>query len=237
MTATVSRVASRPINFSSSAPYFCGLLLLALIAFWPTYVSRPFTADTHTHLHALTATLWMLMLVAQPLAIRTKRLTLHRRLGRSFLCVGAPCPHEHGIARPQQDAWPECRPERWDLCAALSDRVVRSCVRARNPHATDGCAARALHGVHRAHPDRSSARPDDVLDESEPDMDVSMVHVRCDGSRILSCSSGGSGMPGSDARCSPRCSEYLASRRRFYCSASIKGRGRRHSSGGLSHFP
>ena len=56
---------------------------MALIAFWPTYLSRPFTADTHTHLHALTATLWMLMLVAQPLAIRTKRLTLHRRLGRS----------------------------------------------------------------------------------------------------------------------------------------------------------
>ena len=83
MTATVSRVASRPINFSSSTPYFGGLLLVALIAFWPTYLSRPFTADTHTHLHALTATLWMLMLVAQPLAIRTKRLTLHRRLGRS----------------------------------------------------------------------------------------------------------------------------------------------------------
>ena len=56
---------------------------MALIAFWPTYLSRPFTADTHTHLHALTATLWMLMLVAQPLAIRTKRLALHRRLGRS----------------------------------------------------------------------------------------------------------------------------------------------------------
>jgi hypothetical protein len=83
MIATVSRVASQPINFTSSAPYFGGLLLVALIAFWPTYLSRPFTADTHTHLHALTATLWMLMLVAQPLAIRTKRLALHRRLGRS----------------------------------------------------------------------------------------------------------------------------------------------------------
>ena len=83
MTTTASRVASRPINFSSSAPYFGGLWLVALIAFWPTYLSRPLTADTYTHLHALTATLWMLMLVAQPLAIRTKRLTLHRRLGRS----------------------------------------------------------------------------------------------------------------------------------------------------------
>ena len=83
MTTTVSRVASRPINFASSAPYFGSLLLLALIAFWPTYLSRPLTADTYTHLHAISATLWMLTLVAQPLAIRTKRLTLHRRLGRS----------------------------------------------------------------------------------------------------------------------------------------------------------
>ena len=83
MTGTVSRVASRSINFSRSAPYFGGLLLLALIAFWPTYLSRPLSADAYTQLHAFTATLWMLMLVAQPLAIRTKRITLHRRLGRS----------------------------------------------------------------------------------------------------------------------------------------------------------
>lgn len=78
------RVMPRPLNFSRSGPYFIGLFLVALVAFWPTYLSQALSSSsTYTHLHALTASLWMLMLVAQPLAIRTRRLDWHRMLGRA----------------------------------------------------------------------------------------------------------------------------------------------------------
>ncbi len=78
------RVMPRSLNFSRSGPYFAGLFLVALVAFWPTYLSQaPSTSSAYTHLHALTATLWMLMLVAQPVAIRTRRLAWHRLIGRA----------------------------------------------------------------------------------------------------------------------------------------------------------
>lgn len=78
------RVLPRTLNFSRSGPYFAGLFLVALIAFWPTYLSRSLSASSsYTHLHALTATLWMLLLVAQPLAIRKRRMAWHRLLGRA----------------------------------------------------------------------------------------------------------------------------------------------------------
>ncbi len=78
------RVMPRSLNFSRSGPYFASLFLVALVAFWPTYLSQsPSVSSAYTHLHALTATLWMLLLVAQPLAIRTRRLAWHRLLGQA----------------------------------------------------------------------------------------------------------------------------------------------------------
>ncbi|MDQ3215400.1 MAG: hypothetical protein M3P99_04880 [Pseudomonadota bacterium] len=73
-----------PLNISRSGPYFAVFFLVALIAFWPSYLS-PATAPTsiYTHGHAMTSSLWMLLLIAQPLAIRTRRLGLHRRLGKA----------------------------------------------------------------------------------------------------------------------------------------------------------
>jgi hypothetical protein len=74
----------RSLNFSRSGPYFAVLFLVALIAFWPTYLSsQAFSASSvYIHLHATTAALWMLMLVAQPLTVRARRLAWHRLLGR-----------------------------------------------------------------------------------------------------------------------------------------------------------
>ena len=78
------RVMPRSLNFSRSGPYFASLFLVALVAFWPTYLSQSLSVSSaYTHLHALTATLWMLLLVAQPIAIRTRRLAWHRLLGRA----------------------------------------------------------------------------------------------------------------------------------------------------------
>jgi len=73
--------APRPLNFTRSGPYFAGLLLLAFLAYWPTYFSRVLSADHYTHFHASLAVLWILMLAAQPTLIRLKRLAWHRLLG------------------------------------------------------------------------------------------------------------------------------------------------------------
>ena len=81
--------APRAFNFSRSGPYFAGLFLLALVAYWPTYFSRVLGADHYTHFHASLAALWRLMLAAQPMLIRAKRLTWHRLLG-AFSYVLAP---------------------------------------------------------------------------------------------------------------------------------------------------
>lgn len=65
-----------------STPAVGGLLFLAFFAFWPSYISGPRTLGTpYTHIHALTATLWFLLLMVQPLLIRSGRRPLHRTLG------------------------------------------------------------------------------------------------------------------------------------------------------------
>src|SRR5262245_48969713 len=81
------RAAQRSVSFTNSAPYFIALLLVAGVAFWPSYLSRPTSVSGYTHLHAITATAWMLMLVVQPLAIRNRRLGWHRALGRASYAV------------------------------------------------------------------------------------------------------------------------------------------------------
>ena len=67
-----------------SGPWFAGLLAIALVAFWPTYLSRATSeSSAYIHLHALTATMWMALLIVQPMAIRAKRLAWHRAAGRA----------------------------------------------------------------------------------------------------------------------------------------------------------
>jgi hypothetical protein len=73
----------RAIDLARSGPYFAGLLALALVAFWPTYLSKVLdTSNANIHLHAVTAAMWVLMLIVQPLAISARRFTFHRVLGR-----------------------------------------------------------------------------------------------------------------------------------------------------------
>ena len=80
---TASRTRPVSLDFARSAPYFASLLGLALIAFWPTYLSLgPAGSSMYVHLHAITATVWMVFLITQPIAIRTRQLTRHRAVGR-----------------------------------------------------------------------------------------------------------------------------------------------------------
>jgi len=62
-------------------------LPLGVLAFWPLYLSRPFAStDRYTHLHAVAGTLWLGLLIVQPLAIHRYKYTLHRFLGKiSFI--------------------------------------------------------------------------------------------------------------------------------------------------------
>jgi hypothetical protein len=76
-----AKVTRRPLNFSRSGPFFAGLFVLALVAYWNSYLSQIISASNYTHFHASLAALWILMLAAQPTLIRTKHLAWHRLLG------------------------------------------------------------------------------------------------------------------------------------------------------------
>lgn len=64
------------------------LLILAVPAFWPDYLSRAGSADNYTHAHALLGLLWLLLLIVQPLVVRARKLRIHRKLGRLGVVVG-----------------------------------------------------------------------------------------------------------------------------------------------------
>ena len=71
----------RPMDPASSGPYFMGLFLTALVAYWPSYLSQLGSNGVYTHVHAVLATAWIFMLIGQPMLIRRRRRDLHRLLG------------------------------------------------------------------------------------------------------------------------------------------------------------
>jgi len=82
----------KTVAFEKSGYYFIALFVLALAGFWPSYFAKFFdgTADFtfYFHFHAFFATLWILMLIAQPILIRQKKFELHRKIGKlSYILV------------------------------------------------------------------------------------------------------------------------------------------------------
>jgi len=72
------------VKYQAATPYLVVLFLVALLAFWPTYLSlSPSASSAYTHLHALTAAIWMLILVVQPVLIKSRRVALHRTIGKA----------------------------------------------------------------------------------------------------------------------------------------------------------
>lgn len=64
------------------------LLLLAIAAFWPPYLSRRWAAiDAYTHVHALLGTAWLLLLIVQPWLIAKGFRAAHRAVGRGAVLV------------------------------------------------------------------------------------------------------------------------------------------------------
>ena len=75
--------------YRTSVYYFVGLLLLAVIGFWPTYFAPPKPeTDWHPHLHGIAMFAWVVLLIAQSGLIAARRNDIHRRLGKvSFALV------------------------------------------------------------------------------------------------------------------------------------------------------
>lgn len=78
-------------SFRNLHLYFALLVPATMLGFWKTYFgildSLPETMTTVTHVHGALMFLWLLMLIAQAWFIRTKRLRLHRAVGRSSYVI------------------------------------------------------------------------------------------------------------------------------------------------------
>jgi hypothetical protein len=72
-----------------SAPYwFAGLLVLSFMGFWPSYFSPGASSATFAqHFHAVAMLIWLLMLIAQPWLISSRRRGVHRLIGRVSLLL------------------------------------------------------------------------------------------------------------------------------------------------------
>ena len=79
-------IITSKIRFDKSGYYFIGLVGLALLGFWPSYFSKFFDGienySFYFHFHATMMAFWILVLIAQPILIRKKKLTTHKFIGR-----------------------------------------------------------------------------------------------------------------------------------------------------------
>lgn len=66
---------------------FLAMFPLAVVGFWPTYVTKLTSTSISYHLHAFVLMLWMGMLLTQVVLVRTGRMGLHRIVGRSSFVV------------------------------------------------------------------------------------------------------------------------------------------------------
>ena len=81
---------ARTTPLYGSAPLYFGLLLaVALAGFYPSYYGRLGEAKALHQFHGGVATLWMLLLIGQGWLMRTRRLALHRTIGKCSIVLAA----------------------------------------------------------------------------------------------------------------------------------------------------
>lgn len=79
---------ARPMPFYAHAPiYFSLLLLVAFIGFFPSYFGRLGQASLTQHMHGVTATLWLFLLIGQGWLMRQRKLQLHRAIGKASIVL------------------------------------------------------------------------------------------------------------------------------------------------------
>ena len=93
MSETTTK-ASRPkkIQYDKSGYYFIGLVTLSILGFWPSYFSKFFDGtanfNSYFHFHAVMASLWIALLIVQPILIKKKKLAIHKQVGKlSFILL------------------------------------------------------------------------------------------------------------------------------------------------------
>jgi hypothetical protein len=67
--------------------WLLSLFPLAVLAFWPNYLSQIRTAATEFHAHGITASLWLALLALQSWSIHHDRTALHRSSGLASLAL------------------------------------------------------------------------------------------------------------------------------------------------------
>jgi hypothetical protein len=78
--------------YKNSSYLFIAVLLMVFVGFYKTYFGLfPYSGGINAtlHLHAVTVLLWFAILIVQPTLIRTKKVTLHRSIGKLSYVVGA----------------------------------------------------------------------------------------------------------------------------------------------------
>ena len=68
--------------YSKTHWFMLALLPLTVAAFWPSYFGILRDAPLAHHLHGVTGTLWILLIAGQSFAVHSRRLPLHRSMGR-----------------------------------------------------------------------------------------------------------------------------------------------------------
>lgn len=83
---------SKVIKFEKVGYYAIGLIALAFLGFWPTYFSKFFDGtanfNAYFHFHFAMASMWIVLLILQPILIRKKKFSIHRKIGKlSFIIL------------------------------------------------------------------------------------------------------------------------------------------------------
>jgi hypothetical protein len=88
MATSTAHSAERRTNFYDRSPIYFALALLAVVVgFFPSYFGRLGQTDALHHLHGITATIWMVMLVGQSWLARVRKISLHRLVGKISLVI------------------------------------------------------------------------------------------------------------------------------------------------------
>jgi hypothetical protein len=91
MNETIA-IKPKKIKFDNFGYYAIGLIALALLGFWPTYFSKFFNGavdfNFYYHFHFAMSSLWIALLIVQPILIKKKKLPIHRQIGKlSFVIL------------------------------------------------------------------------------------------------------------------------------------------------------
>lgn len=92
MKTTDNLNRTKVIQFNTFGYYFIGLVILTFLGFWPTYFSKFIDGtanfNIYFHFHAIMASLWIALLITQPILIRKKKLAIHKKIGKlSFIIL------------------------------------------------------------------------------------------------------------------------------------------------------